>query len=88
DTSKSTGRDPDDSGPWASVERRDTWDIMWAADDPSQLVVMEKTKMVVFNGGEDEEPVPCTRNLCRVEGLEARTVGLDDIMAAPEGPDR
>lgn len=49
---------------------------------------MEKTKMVVFNNGQAEEPVPCTRNLCRLEGLEARTVGLDDIMAAPESPDR
>ena len=49
---------------------------------------MEKTKMVVFNSGEDEEPVACTRHLCRLDGLEARTVGLDDIMAAPEGPDR
>ncbi|CAN0496702.1 unnamed protein product [Ectocarpus sp. 8 AP-2014] len=49
---------------------------------------MEKTKMVVFNNGEAEEPVPCTRNLCRLEGLEARTVCLDDIMAAPESPDR
>lgn len=37
DTSKSTGRDPDDLGPWAGVERRDTWDILWAADDPSQV---------------------------------------------------
>lgn len=54
----------------------------------SQLVAMEKTKMVVFNNGQDEEPVPCTRNLCRVHGLEVRTVGLDDIMAAPESPDR
>lgn len=55
--------------------------------DP-QLAAMEKTKMVVFNSGDGEEPVACTRNLCRLQGLEARTVGLDDIMAAPEGPDR
>lgn len=55
--------------------------------DP-QLAAMEKAKLVVFNSGKDEEPVACTRHLCRLEGLETRTVGLDDIMAAPEGPDR
>lgn len=26
-----------DSGPWASVERRDAWDIVWATDDPNQV---------------------------------------------------
>ncbi|CAB1118236.1 unnamed protein product [Ectocarpus sp. CCAP 1310/34] len=88
DTSKGAGRESLDNGPWASLERRDTWDMVWATDDPNQLAAMEKTKMVVFNNGEAEEPVPCTRNLCRLEGLEARTVDLDDIMAAPESPDR
>ncbi|CAM9614606.1 unnamed protein product, partial [Ectocarpus sp. 12 AP-2014] len=88
DTSKGVGRESLDNGPWANLERRDTWDIVWATDDPNQLAAIEKTKMVVFNNGEAEEPVPCTRNLCRLEGLEARTVGLDEIMAAPDSPDR
>lgn len=57
-------------------------------DRTPQLAAMEKTKMVIFNSGEAEEPVPCTRHLCRFEGLEIRTVGLDDIMSVPEGPDR
>lgn len=49
---------------------------------------MEKMKMFVFNGGEAEEPVPRTGHLCQLQGLEARMVMLDDIMASPEAPDR
>lgn len=49
---------------------------------------MEKTKLVVLNSGEAEEPVLCNGHLSRLEGLEARTVMLDDIMAAPESPER
>lgn len=38
DTSKgSSGRESVDLGPWASVERRDTWDVIWATDDPNQV---------------------------------------------------
>lgn len=44
--------------------------------------------MVVFNRAEAEEPVPCTGHLCRLEGLEVRTVMLDEIMAAPGTPER
>lgn len=49
---------------------------------------MEKTKLVVLDRGEAEEPVPCAGHLCQLQGLEARTVMLDGIMAAPESPDR
>ena len=59
-----------------------------AVENPWQLASMEKTKMVVFNSGEAEEPVPCSGHLCRLQGLEARHVLLDIIMAAPESPDR
>lgn len=37
DTSIGYGIEPRDLGPWASVERRDTWDIKWATDDPNQV---------------------------------------------------
>lgn len=52
-----------------------------------KLAVMEKTKMVILNNGVAEEPVPCSGHLCRVQGLTARTVILDDVMANPESPD-
>lgn len=53
-----------------------------------QLAAMEKTKMVVFNGGEAEEPLTCSGYPWRLEGLEAKFVLLDDIMASSEAPDR
>lgn len=37
DTSIGYGSEQRDSGPWASVERRDAWDIKWATDDPNQV---------------------------------------------------
>eukprot|EP00904_Undaria_pinnatifida_P002695 jgi/Undpi1/12426/HiC_scaffold_5.g02098.m1 len=86
DTSK--GMASVDPGPWAGVERRDAWDAVWATDDPNQLAAMEKTKLVIFNSGEAEEPVPCSGHLCRLQGLEARHVLVDAVMAAPESPDR
>lgn len=31
-------------GPWASVERRDTWDMVWANDDPNQVRTQGKAE--------------------------------------------
>lgn len=67
-----------------AVERKDVWDMKWSEDDPNMVVIMEKTKMVVFNGETPEEPVVSSGYLARFQDLEIRVVTMDDVMAHPD----
>eukprot|EP00611_Tribonema_gayanum_P003293 TRINITY_DN12557_c0_g2_i1.p1 TRINITY_DN12557_c0_g2~~TRINITY_DN12557_c0_g2_i1.p1 ORF type:complete len:1278 (+),score=471.21 TRINITY_DN12557_c0_g2_i1:111-3836(+) len=69
---------------WGSFERKDTWDVRWSEEDPDQFAVMEKTRLVVFNGLQSEEPVSCNGYVCQFKGLCVKTALLDQIMASPE----
>lgn len=48
------------------------------------VAVMEKTKMVVFNGETAEEPVVSSAYLGRFKDLEVRVVALDTLMMHPD----
>lgn len=48
-----------------NIERKDVWDMRWSEDDADMLVIMEKTKMIVFNGEVAEEPVVSSAYLAR-----------------------
>ena len=50
----------------------------------SLFTVMEKTKMVVFNGETAEEPVVSSAYLGRFKDLEVRVVALDTLMMHPD----
>ena len=67
-----------------TIERKDVWDIKWSEDDPDMIVIMEKTKMVVFHGEEAEEPVVSSAYLARFQDLEIRAVALDDLVKNPD----
>lgn len=66
------------------MERKDVWDIKWSEDDPDMIVIMEKTKMVVFHGEEAEDPVVSSAYLARFRDLEIRAVALDDLIQHPD----
>jgi WD repeat-containing protein 35 len=66
------------------IERKDVWDVCWAEDDPDMIVIMEKTKMVVFHGEVSEEPVVSAAYLARVKDLEIRVFALDTLMQHPD----
>ncbi|KAL1124025.1 hypothetical protein AAG570_001795 [Ranatra chinensis] len=68
------------------VERRDVWVMMWAADNPDLIAIMEKTRMYVIRGTEPEEPIMSSGYICSFQELEIRAVLLDEIMANPESP--
>ena len=36
---------------------QDTWDMMWASDNPKLFAVMEKARMYIFRDLDPEEPV-------------------------------
>lgn len=67
-----------------NVERKDVWDMRWSEDDSDMIVVMEKTKMVVFNGEAAEEPVVSSAYLGRFKDLEVRVVAMDTLMMHPD----
>ena len=58
-----------------AVERKDVWDMRWSEDDAEMIVVMEKTKMVVFNGEVAEEPVVSSAYLGKDEVVVFGMVG-------------
>jgi len=67
-----------------AIERKDVWDMRWSEDDAEMIVVMEKTKMVVFNGETAEEPVVSSAYLGRFRDLEVRVIAMDTLMMHPD----
>eukprot|EP00741_Cyanophora_paradoxa_P024440 tig00022075_g23597.t1 len=72
----------------ASFERKDVWDMKWADDNPELFAMMEKTRMYIFRGLEPEENVVSSAYLCGFNNLKIKTVLMDDIMRAPEHPEK
>lgn len=75
-------------GKMMDFEKKDTWDMKWADDNPELFVVMEKARMHIFGGSEPEEPVPSSGYLCSFTSLQVRAALLDDILANPEQPEK
>ena len=67
-------------------ERKDTWDLCWASDNPYAFAVMEKSRMYVFNDMEPQEPTLSSGYLASFSDLEIKAVMLDEIMMAPDRP--
>eukprot|EP00736_Rhodelphis_marinus_P014135 Rmarinus@m.4538 len=70
------------------LERKDVWDMCWADDNPELFAMMEKTRMYIFRGLDPEEPVMSSGYLCQFSDLEVKAVLMDEVMKAPEHPDR
>lgn len=69
-------------------ERKDTWDVCWAEDNPHLFAVMEKTRMFVFENLEQQEPTLSSGYLASFSNLEIKAIMLDDIMTKPDKPDK
>ncbi|KAF6214979.1 hypothetical protein GE061_009727 [Apolygus lucorum] len=77
--------DPETGGGDAGrTERRDVWDMMWAADNPDLIAIMEKTRLYIIRGTEPEEPINCSGYICLFQDLEIRTCLLDEVMMAAD----
>ncbi|KAJ3140913.1 WD repeat-containing protein 35 [Physocladia obscura] len=77
----------DGGGNLIEFERKDVWDIKWAADNPESFAIMEKTRMFIFQENNiPEEPVTCSGYICAFENLQVKTVLLDDLLKDPESP--
>ncbi len=75
-------------GEHLAYERKDTWDMIWADDNPELFCVMEKTRMYIMRGVDSEEPVLSSGYLSSFNNLQVRSVLLDEIMTNPENPDK
>ncbi|CAK8696266.1 unnamed protein product [Clavelina lepadiformis] len=73
-------------GEHLSFERKDTWDMKWADDNPELIAIMEKTRMYVFRGLDPEEPLQCSGYICQFNDLEIKSVLLDEIFKDPDNP--
>lgn len=70
------------------LERKDSWDVKWADDEPDMFAIMEKARMYVFRGVTPEEPVTSSAYLCHFSDLMMVSVQLDEVMQEPEHPSR
>jgi WD repeat-containing protein 35 len=73
-------------GKHLSYERKDTWDMVWAEDNPELFAMMEKTRMYIFRGLQPEEPVLSSGYLCQFKELQIKAIMLDEIMQNPDHP--
>ena len=71
-----------------SVEKRDVWDMLWAADNDELIAVMEKTKMLVFRGEAVEDPVVSLGYLASFRDLEVRDRTLIEWRSARQRQQR
>ena len=44
------------AGEQLAFERKDSWDMLWAEDNPELFCMMEKTRMYMFHAMQPEEP--------------------------------
>lgn len=82
------GGQSSDLGEHLSFERKDSWDMIWAEDNAELFAMMEKTRMYIFRGLNPEEPALSSGYLCQYKDLQIKAVLLDELMAAPEQPDK
>lgn len=75
-------------GEHLKFERKDVWDMKWAADNPELFAMMEKTRMYIFRNLDPEEPIVCSGYICQFEDLQVKSVLLDEVMKDPEHPSR
>lgn len=84
---KGADRDADGAEqPFGKVQeqkRNDVWAIKWAEDNPQLYVAMEKTRMIIVEDGQPQDPVQSSGYVCDFKELQVRAVLLDEIMAKP-----
>jgi len=85
---KSTNDIIADTGKLLEFERKDVWEMKWSEDTPDSFVVLEKTRVIVFNNCEPEEPVSYIGNIFDFRDLEIKIVQIDEIMKSPDAPSK
>ncbi|CAE7573710.1 Wdr35 [Symbiodinium sp. CCMP2456] len=77
-----------DNGPGKQLdfERKDVWNMRWAADNPDLFAIMEKTRMYIVRGLQPEEPVLSNAYICAFKDLQIQSVLIDEVIQNPENP--
>jgi len=71
-------------------ERKDTWDIMWAQDDPYLFCAMEKTRLCVYRELENQrievvqDPIICPGYLSSFSKQRINSIVVEDVVQNPE----
>ncbi|KAJ8610815.1 hypothetical protein CTAYLR_006449 [Chrysophaeum taylorii] len=71
-------------GKMLEFERKDTWDVAWAADDPNMFAAMEKTRLYIYSNLDPEEPVVCPGYLASFANLKVTSLVVEDVVDNPE----
>jgi WD repeat-containing protein 35 len=65
-------------------EKKDVWDVKWAADDPESLSFMEKSRLHTVRGVTGDEPMQTEGFIYDFRELEVHCVLLEDLMKVKE----
>eukprot|EP00163_Fabomonas_tropica_P007371 TRINITY_DN1709_c0_g1_i2.p1 TRINITY_DN1709_c0_g1~~TRINITY_DN1709_c0_g1_i2.p1 ORF type:complete len:1180 (-),score=292.10 TRINITY_DN1709_c0_g1_i2:85-3624(-) len=78
------------TGEHLAFERKDAWDMRWSDDNPELFAMAEKTRMFIFRGQQPEEPIPnpSSAYTCAFSDLNIKAIMLDEILNAPDEPDK
>eukprot|EP00762_Andalucia_godoyi_P005660 ANDGO_06423.mRNA.1 hypothetical protein H310_01027 len=73
-----------------SFERKDVWSVVWATDHADRFACVEKSRLLIFNGTEPEDPLESSAHVCAFGNLKVKTVSIDDLVrfSNPETPIR
>lgn len=76
---RTTGTNSKTEKELTTVQLKDSWNLIWARDDPFRLAVLEKTKLFVYKHGEPEEPLTSSGYLCDYSALTVTTALMDEL---------
>lgn len=71
-------------GCWLNIDHKDIWDLKWSSDHNDLVAVVEKSKLIIYNidhkGLEKEEPISLNGYICSFQGLEIKSIVLDNLV--------
>lgn len=85
---KSTRQRATLKGEHLEFEKKDTWDMVWADDNPELFAITEKTRMHVFRNLESEKPIVTCGYLCKYSALQVKVALMDELMITPDQPEK
>lgn len=64
-------------------EKKDVWDVFWSREENNKFAMLEKNRLHVIRGTQEEEILQCNGYLADCSIMDVTTVMLEDLMNKP-----